>query len=469
MCDTGIGIPKQRRKAIFEPFMQADGSTTRNFGGTGLGLAICKQLVEKMGGEIGIDSVVGEGSTFHFTAQLTRQSIPDQAPPQPISLAGRKVLIIDGHETTRTVTAGLLQSWGCFVHTTAGGDAGIQMLRNAARDKAPFDAALLDTHLPDMSGESLGREIRIDATLKQTALILMAALGHGGDAQRLERIGFQGYLTRPIRHQQLHDCLARAFGISRAGDPSQSRPAVTPPAKSDPARERYRLLLVEDNPVNQTVALAILKKRGYRAEPVSNGKEALQALREGDYDAVLMDCQMPVMDGYTATRLIRGAQSPVRNPRIPIVAMTASASTEDRKRCLSAGMSDYLTKPISPDGLMQMLEKWLGKLHGPDATPAEKADTPAEKANAPGGPADIEATPVGLSEDAAGGVTIDSSLSAEDEALIASAEIPQGAEHLADNPAEPPAPGLGDTSEADLPPPPLPGRQEEPPPGAAAA
>ena len=355
ITDTGIGIPADRLNRLFTPFTQVDGSTTRRYGGTGLGLAISKQLSELMGGQIGAESVEGQGSTFWFSAVFEKQPNPLLA-ESPADLRGVRVLVVDDYDTNRLLVTMLLESWGCRYGEAADGERALTELRRAAADGAPYRVALLDMQMPEMNGETLGRSIKGDPQLRDTVLVMMTSLGRRGDAKRLEQLGFAAYLTKPVRREHLRDCLALALGRRERGI---DRGLITRHTLAERSARRVRILLAEDNRTNQTIALALLRKLGYSADAVANGQEALTALRDLPYDLVLMDCQMPEMDGYEATARIRAADSTVRNPAIPIIAMTASAMQGDRERCLDCGMNDYLAKPVSFGALAEVLERWL--------------------------------------------------------------------------------------------------------------
>jgi signal transduction histidine kinase/CheY-like chemotaxis protein/HPt (histidine-containing phosphotransfer) domain-containing protein len=371
VSDTGIGIPPDRLGALFAPFTQVDGSTTRKYGGTGLGLAIAKQLVDLMGGQIGVESEPGKGSTFWFTAVLEKPR-DGHAPKEDrfADLRGVNVLVVDDHPTNRLLVTTLLGSWGCRFAEAECGEAGLVQLGEAARRGDPFQIALIDMMMPGMDGEELGRAIKADPHLQETHLIMLTSLGQRSDATRLQQLGFCGYLLKPIRRSALRDCMAAAIDRKPPTDGQSSASLATLRCLDAPPTVRARILVAEDNPTNQTVAIAILKKLGHVADAVGNGGEAIKALRKIPYDLVLMDCQMPEMDGYEATRWIRSSDSGVCNPNIPIIAMTAHAMKGDREQCLAAGMNDYLSKPVQPQELAETIARWL----------RAAADTPAKLA-----------------------------------------------------------------------------------------
>jgi PAS domain S-box-containing protein len=358
VSDTGIGFRQDRASALFAPFVQADGSTTRRYGGTGLGLAISKQLVEMMGGRIGVESAEGKGSTFWFTAVFEKQPRPS-APLTSVqpTLQDAKVLVVDDNATNRSLVCRLLNSWGCRPEETADGNSALAILRQAVQGADPFRMALLDMSLPGMDGEELGRRILADSQLQHTALVLMTGFGRQSDWARLQALGFAGHVSKPIWEHTLREALL-ALGPKGSGAPPSAAAAHPQPGIAR-GNGHARILVAEDNLTNQEVALAVLQKLGYRAHLVASGVEALRALREADYDVVLMDCEMPDMDGYEATRRIRDHQTGTRNPYIPIIALTADAMSGDRDKCLQAGMSDYLAKPVEPRQLAEVLEKWL--------------------------------------------------------------------------------------------------------------
>jgi two-component system sensor histidine kinase/response regulator len=367
VTDTGIGIPASRLGILFSPFTQVDGSTTRKYGGTGLGLAISKQLAEMMGGEIGVESTEGKGSTFWFTAVFEKRP-EGQAPKHEVfsALEGVNVLVVDDHETNRLLVTTLLRSWGCRSKEAAGGDTALALLRDAARSGDPFEIAILDMAMPDMDGRELGRRIRASVELERTRLVMMTSLGQDGDTARLERMGFSGYLSKPIRQSKLRECLALAMARKARSDEVPAGGIVTLHTVAESVNRRIRILLAEDNIINQTVALAFLEKLGYRADVVANGQEVLHALERIPYDLVFMDCQMPEMDGFEATAVIRRPDSPVLNHDIPIIAMTAYAMKGDREKCIAAGMNDYLAKPIQAEKLAEALERWPTKVQRDD-------------------------------------------------------------------------------------------------------
>jgi len=359
--DTGIGITPAKLGILFDKFTQADASTTRKYGGTGLGLAISKQLAELMGGEVGVESIAGRGSEFWFTVHLGKQpvgSIVEVTPPADLN--GVRVLVVDDNATNREILCTRMLSWGMRPQVTPDGMAALTALQQAVDEGDPYRLAVIDMHMPEMDGETLGRTIRMNSDMAETRMVMLTSLGARGDASHFEEIGFVGYLTKPARHQELFNVLSLALAGQGESIP---QPIVTRHSARDLmgifAGTKVRILLAEDNATNQQVALGIMKKLGLHADAVAHGKEALQALETIPYDLVLMDVQMPVMDGLEATMLIREPKSAVLNHDVVIVAMTAHAMQGDREKCLAAGMDDYLTKPVTPHALADVLEKWL--------------------------------------------------------------------------------------------------------------
>jgi len=355
--DTGLGIPKEKRDFVFETFTQVDGSTTRRAGGTGLGLAISKQLVEKMGGQIGLKSAQNKGSEFWFTAYFKKQSRQRRPLKPPANIRGTRILIVDDNKTNREVLKGQLDSWGVRVGEAPDGPTALKEIYKAHHNDEPFKLAVVDMQMPDMDGESLGSAIKADHKIKDIRLVLMTSMGQRGDAKRMEEIGFAAYLTKPVRQSDLFDCLVSVLKSEEKGE----KKIITRHDIRDMRRDKVRILLAEDNIINQQVATAMLRKMGMRVEAVANGAEALDALKEIPFDLVFMDVQMPDMDGLEATREIRNPHSKVLNHDIPIVAMTAHAMGGDRQRCLKAGMNDYLSKPVSLQRMAQVLNKWVSK------------------------------------------------------------------------------------------------------------
>jgi CheY-like chemotaxis protein/HPt (histidine-containing phosphotransfer) domain-containing protein len=385
--DTGIGIPGPVLDQLFHPFVQADASTTRRHGGTGLGLSIAKGLVEAMGGRLAAESTVGRGSTFWFTLPLSKgQPMPSELDRIELgTVAGVRVLGVDDSETNRKVMAGMLDSWGCRHREVASAREALVALREAVAEGDPYRVAVLDMCMPEIDGEELAIEIKADAELASTGLVMMTSVGARGDAARMEKAGFAAYLVKPVRQSHFYDCLAAVVGPEARPEEERERPVsgriITRHTLAERARRRSRILLAEDNLVNQKVALKALEKLGYAADVANDGAQALQATREKRYDLVLMDVQMPVMDGMEATRQIRDAQSGSLNPGVIIVALTAHAMAGDKQRCLDNGMDDYLAKPIKAAELHEMIGKWMSApAAGPESEPIPVALAVADPA-----------------------------------------------------------------------------------------
>ncbi len=354
--DTGIGIPADRKAAIFDRFTQADGSTTRRYGGTGLGLAICKQLVEAMGGQIGVESEEGKGSEFWFIVLLEKQvEKVVETPAAQVDLAGVRVLCVDDNATNRLILTKMLAGFGCRVNAVGGGAEAMDSLRSAYRDGDPYRVVLLDMQMPNMDGEQTARTIKNDPVGADVAIIILTSMGERGDATRLEALGCSGYLHKPVKQQMLADALVAILG-QQTGKPGTGR-LVTRHTIIEQKRREGRILLAEDNPVNQKLAVILLQKAGFSVDAVETGVQAVQFVQKGQYGAILMDVQMPEMDGFEAARRIRQWEAGRRH--IPIIAMTAHALKGDRERCLDAGMDDYISKPIQPQALLNVLDRWM--------------------------------------------------------------------------------------------------------------
>jgi two-component system sensor histidine kinase/response regulator len=368
--DTGIGIESELKSQLFQSFVQADGSASRRYGGTGLGLAISKRLVSLMGGGIGVDSRPGRGSTFWFTVRFERQpSDKAPSPVPPTRLAGRRALVVDDNATNRQILKQELGYWGMRVSVAESGARGLALLREAANLGSSYDLAILDMKMPEMDGLSVARAIRKDPALSSVKLVLLTSFGQRGHGAEASRIGVAAYLTKPVDDADLYDCLVEVLGEAAA----HHKPHLVTRHSLREARPTIsaRVLVAEDNEVNQKVAVRILEKLGYRVELADNGREALAACARARYDAVLMDGQMPELDGYEATRRIREREGSGR--RTPIIAMTASAMKGDREKCLEAGMDDYISKPVTPEQVEAVLRRWI-------VTPAPAGALPAESA-----------------------------------------------------------------------------------------
>jgi PAS domain S-box-containing protein len=386
VSDTGIGIPRERQKAIFDRFVQVDSSTTRKYGGTGLGLAISKQLTELMGGAISLESEAGKGSTFYFTAVFEKQfGVQEEVMIVPVDLKGLHVLGIDDNATNRMILTKFLENFGCRITTIDSGLLAVRTMRAAAARNDPYRLILLDMQMPEMDGEQTIRELKSDAVAAEAAVIVLTSMGQRGDAARLEALGCSGYLLKPIKQNQLYDAIVTILGRRKIQrDESQSARLVTRHTLSEQKRHMAKLLLAEDNPINQKLAVTLLQKAGYAVDVVENGKLAFEAVRTRHYHIVLMDVQMPVMDGLEATRMIREYEEGTRHT--PIIALTAHAMKGDRERCEAAGMDDYLSKPLEPDVVFATIEKWLAvSMAGPGRAEQELSAEipPSEEEQAP--------------------------------------------------------------------------------------
>jgi len=362
VTDTGIGISREHQRKLFQPFTQADGSTTRRYGGTGLGLSISKQLVELMGGQIGMGSTPGKGSTFWFTANFQKQPAANRATILHFeSLEGLRVLVVDDNATNRKILSHQLSSWGMIQNEADGGRQALELMGDAALTGKPYDLVILDFQMPEMDGMQLARIIKSDPGMATSRLILLTSLGQRGDATAARSAGIEAYLTKPVKQSQLFDCVMTIFSKScpTTFATTPSLPKLITKHSLAEARKMSpnRILLAEDNVVNQKVAIRQLEKLGHRADTVANGRQAIEALNRIRYDLVLMDCQMPDMDGYEATAEIRRLERGKRHT--PIVAMTAHALQGDREKCIAAGMDDYISKPVRPETLKEVLARFL--------------------------------------------------------------------------------------------------------------
>jgi signal transduction histidine kinase/CheY-like chemotaxis protein len=364
--DTGIGIPPEIQERLFQAFTQADASTTRRFGGTGLGLAISKQLVDKMGGTIGVTSRPGAGSTFWFRVRLEKQTGPAEPAPSIYfrDLFDLRVLVVDDNATNRQILRHQLFAWKMQKGSAGSGHEALEILRAAAAEGKPYDLALLDMQMPEMDGMTLARAIKADPAIASARLIILTSMGHMHTQEELKAAGVDAYLVKPVKQSRLFDCVISVLGHVAAEhvftSPAKDEPAADEPDELASSRQA-RILLAEDNIVNQKVALAQLRGLGFSADAVVNGREVLEALKQVPYDIIFMDCQMPELDGYEASQQIRQAERasqaswpvPVR-----IVAMTANAMTGDREKCIAAGMDDYLSKPVRKTDLQAALIRW---------------------------------------------------------------------------------------------------------------
>ena len=353
VTDTGVGISPGAQADLFDSFSQGDMSTSGTYGGTGLGLTISRQLVELMGGEIGVDSEPDSGSTFWFTVAFGPAADTDRLPPaRKSNPAGLSVLVVDDNATNRDILVQMLRAWAVDTSSAADGLEALEVLRSAAEHNEPFSLVILDNHMPGMDGVGLARAVVGDPGLAGTQMVMLSSLGRE-DRALATSIGIQAFLTKPVRQSALYDCIATVAGSEDTSVASET-PASPPTASNGDAG--VRILVVDDNVVNQEVAAQMLKHHGHRVDVAADGRDALDAVARVRYAAVLMDCQMPTMDGYEAARAIRALQGPERHT--PIIAMTAGAMVGDRERCLAAGMDDYVAKPVRQAELVAAISHW---------------------------------------------------------------------------------------------------------------
>jgi CheY-like chemotaxis protein/HPt (histidine-containing phosphotransfer) domain-containing protein len=351
--DTGIGIDPATQPKLFQVFSQADSSTTRKYGGTGLGLAISKQLVELMGGHISFTSAPGQGSTFWFTVGFDKQTAGAKEPGAESGKLNLHVMIVDDNQTNRQILEELLHNWGMRSCAANNAQEALEKLQDSAHD--PIDAVLLDMHMPGMNGVTLANVIKSDPSLAKTRVILLTSMGKLMDDDKLAEMGVDACLVKPVKRARLYECLAGPSQAKGAAPAAGQAPVAKPPVVV-PARP-LRILLAEDNLINQRVAVAQLKKLGYTADVANNGIEALEMSGRKPYEIILMDCQMPQMDGYEATGHIRSREKAEGRPPAYIIAMTANAMQGDHEKCLAAQMSDYLSKPVKDTELRKALER----------------------------------------------------------------------------------------------------------------
>lgn len=409
VTDSGIGISPDTQAKLFRPFVQADSSTTRKYGGTGLGLSISKQLVELMGGQIGVRSAEGQGSTFWCTARFQKQADSPRAILPTGDLTGKRVLIVDDNESNRLILHHLVSGWGMVDDLAEDAESALHHIADATQRGKPYDLAILDIIMPGKDGVQLARELQSHPAGSGIRLVVMTSMLQRGHAEQARQAGAMGYLPKPVRHDELRDCLRTVLGLPRgqAQKDPQARSIVPQLVTRHMVAEHVqhrRILVVEDNIVNQKLAVRMVEKLGYKPDIVENGREALAALAQGDYAAILMDCQMPVMDGFEATRRIRkreasgtiSSSSPhvpdpksdhsngshetcnsklETRPHIPIIAVTANAMQGDRARCLAIGMDDYLSKPIKLDELRSALTRWASAPSADAVVPGKQNPT----------------------------------------------------------------------------------------------
>ena len=371
--DTGVGIPTDRLNRLFKSFSQVDSSTTRKYGGTGLGLAISKRLVDLMNGQIGVESQEGKGSTFWFTVSLSKQADANKKAAKdimPADLRDKRLLVVDDNETNRKILHAYLESWQCRATVAADARQAMALLTQAVQDEAPFEMAILEFMMPHIDGQTLGRAIKKNPELKDTHLVLLTSRGLRGDAARARKAGFEAYLTKPIKQSQLFNAILTVFGKTADHGDEQEMAIITRHSLAEAQKQEQKILLAEDNAVNQKVAVIHLRKFGYSTDVACNGREALEAVEQNHYALVLMDVQMPEMDGFEAAQAIRRA-----GHDLPIIAMTANAMKGDREKCLEAGMNDYLSKPINPKKLLDKIVSWSTRSSKKNTDPEERPDS----------------------------------------------------------------------------------------------
>src|SRR3984885_12152732 len=368
VTDTGIGIPVDKQKKIFEAFAQADTSTTRKYGGTGLGLAICAQLAELMGGRVWVESEVGRGSTFHFIVQFKLQSASaqKQATISPVKLQDLPVLVVDDNATNRRILEEMITNWRIKPVTAANAAAALKAMKRARTGGSPFRVILLDAHMPEVDGFEVAARVKKDPSLRHAAVILLTSAGKREDLSRAKALGVAAALAKPVKQSELWDAIVTALHVPVH---AKTRPSVLRESALSASRA-WRILVAEDNPVNQQLALDLLDRRGHSAIVAENGREALSAIEKHKFDLVLMDVQMPEMGGLEATRAIRQKEQS-KGGHVPIIAMTAHAMQGDRERCLEAGMDGYLSKPLDP----KIFEQTVESTASPQS--AREPDTPA--------------------------------------------------------------------------------------------
>ncbi|HWQ45767.1 MAG TPA: response regulator, partial [Longilinea sp.] len=354
--DTGIGIPLERQEHVFDRFTQADGSTTRKYGGTGLGLAICKQLVDLMKGQIGVTSIPGDGSTFWFDVTFEKQPKGKSKPivvASPVELEDVHILGVDDNATNRMILTKVVEGFGCRIDVAASGEEGLIKLQAAKNARDPYKIVLLDMQMPELDGEQTAKLIKVDPSLSDLKIVILTSMGQRGDAIRMEALGCNGYLLKPVKQQVLKDMLISVMGCKEDEKPV----LVTRHILSEQRRQGMTILLAEDNPVNQRLAVILLQKAGYSVDAVTNGLQAVEQVKKKTYQAVLMDVQMPELDGFEATQRIREWEKGTGG-HIPIIAMTAYALKGDQERCLEAGMDDYTMKPLNMQAFLKTIDTW---------------------------------------------------------------------------------------------------------------
>lgn len=361
IADTGVGIPAEKLDTIFESFQQADGSTTRKYGGTGLGLSISKQICTLMGGKIWVESKMGKGSNFHFSAKFSVGDVKKISfhDPRKVEIQGKRVLIVDDNATNRKILQRMLEDWGVSHAQAVDGRVALREMEKAVNENNPYDLVFMDAQMPEMDGFEVSKRIRENEMLKGSVIMMLTSMGLRGDAVKCREVGVSAYLVKPVKKAELLDAIGIVLARERSGiiaDNERVELLTTHTIREQKHPKKLDILLAEDNDINQRMASRLLEKLGHRVRVVGDGKKAMDALEGDHFDLILMDVQMPVMDGLTATREIRSSRSQFHD--IPIIAMTAHALIGDREMCLEAGMDDYISKPIEPDQISAILEKW---------------------------------------------------------------------------------------------------------------
>jgi CheY-like chemotaxis protein len=364
VSDTGIGIPLEKQESIFDAFSQADSSTTRKYGGTGLGLSISTRLITMMGGRMWIQSEVGRGSHFHFTARLgvaPSELAPSGTLPPPEILRGVKVLIVDDNRTNRRILESMFKRWEMISSSVDSGEAALVQLSDAHRMGRPYTLIVSDINMPVMDGFALIEKIRQRPALSAAVVVMLTSAGHRGDAAKCSALGISGYLLKPVRQSELREAMVKLLAAPEK--PAPTSLVIRHSLESSPlAVSSLRVLLAEDNPVNQRLASRLLEKRGHKVHIVGDGRQALEALENQAFDLVFMDMQMPEMDGFEATKTIRAREKHGQS-RQPIIALTAHAMKGDQEKCLAAGMDGYLSKPIRAQDLDEILHQYMSRSH----------------------------------------------------------------------------------------------------------
>ncbi|MEE8416223.1 MAG: response regulator, partial [Desulfobacterales bacterium] len=391
--DSGIGIPREKQATIFESFTQVDGSTTRKYGGTGLGTTISKQLSKLMGGEIGLESQEGKGSTFWFTAVFKKQTErKTDRVKKAVDSLDLRVLVVDHNRANRHILVEYLKSWGCRPVAASDGREALDILRESVSLKKPFNLVLTDLQMPEMSGFDLAKAIKEIDTLKNMSIMALTSAGQKGDGMHCKEIGIKGYLTKPIRRDELRKAIGLILGLAKNDESQEGLQLITRHSITEAAGKKVQILLVEDYPTNRHIAQQYLNRGGYQVDTAENGQMALEAFKRKQYDLILMDIQMPVMDGYEATEAIRGLEAQLgrigtensnRKPgQTPIIAMTAHAMKGYREKCLAAGMDDYISKPIQRDTLLALVGRWAKANSNLEIQPDQEGARPLASAKA---------------------------------------------------------------------------------------